>query len=489
MKALVKAPVTVPAIRVNPTAKRVARWVRVSDNEFAPECLDLLESPPTPMLRSTVCLFVLMGVAVVAWGCLAGIDTVAVAQGRVQPSGRSKVVQPLEAGKVAEILVADGSVVKKGDPLILLDPTLATAERDAAAAALDSVHAEIARRRTEIRAIAAGTPCCPPIEFPHGVGNASKAREKKVMIADMAQVIANRNAMRAQIAEQVATKQRLAATVVARGQLVAVLQKRLDMKLALIRMGAGTRNDVLDAQQRMEQETTNVAYDQGQLAETDAAIVALQRKSDAADKSFLDDQAQKLEDARRKRDRFEQALVKAQAQLEHTRLAAPIDGTVQQLTVTTLGQVVKSGQPLLVLVPSSGAIEVEAYVLNKDIGDLAVGQDAVVKVDAFPFNHYGTLAGKVVRISHDAVEGTDSVPPDPATLDSRGRDLGALGTQNLVFPATIRLDKPVLTINHQQTRLTAGMTTSVEIITGNRRIIELLITPLHEAVSQAGHER
>ena len=289
-----------------------------------------------------------------------------------------------------------------------------------------------------------------------------------------------------QIGQKVATKQRLLASVEARGRLIGVLRSLLSMKSALLKMAAGTRTDLIDAQQRLQQEETNRAYDQGQIAEAEAGIAELRRKSDEADKQFADAQAAKLEDARRGRDRAEQDLARALARLDHSTLTSPIDGTVQQVAVTTVGQVVKPGQSLLVVVPYDGEVDVEALVLNKDVGDIAVGRDAVVKLDAFPFTKYGTLEGTVTTISQDLVDGSHSVLPST--------DLGKVGapdanSPNLVFPVTVRLSRANMIIDHKLTPLVPGMTASVEIPTGRRSVLDYLIQPAIETFSQAGHER
>ena len=106
-------------------------------------------------------------------------------------------------------------------------------------------------------------------------------------------------------------------------------------------------------------------------------------------------QSQALATAIEKRPAAKQDLIKASLRQARMTLTSPIDGTVQQVAVTTIGQVVTPGQPLLVVVPSAGPIDVQAQVENKDIGFVEVGQEAIIKIDAFPFTRYGTLTGKV----------------------------------------------------------------------------------------------
>jgi hemolysin D len=166
---------------------------------------------------------------------------------------------------------------------------------------------------------------------------------------------------------------------------------------------------------------------------------------------------------------------------------------VQQLAITTLGQVVAAGAALLVVVPSGGSIEIEALVQNKDIGFVSVGQHATVKVDAFPFTRYGTLDGTVVRVSRDAVDERDASGSSDTLSVARGGGVspvsGTPRTQNLVFPVTVELVRDVIPTESGVVRLSAGMTTNVEIRTGSRRVIDYVLAPIRETVSQAGHER
>ena len=134
--------------------------------------------------------------------------------------------------------------------------------------------------------------------------------------------------------------------------------------------------------------------------------------------------------------------MKASTKHERTRIAAPLTGTVQQLAVNTVGQVVSPGQALMTIVPFDTAIEIEALIQNLDIGFVEPGQTAVVKIEPFPFTRYGTVDGTVTRVSRDAVDEREasalSDPKSSAKPQSYSPPELSRG-QNLVFPATIAL--------------------------------------------------
>ena len=151
-----------------------------------------------------------------------------------------------------------------------------------------------------------------------------------------------------------------------------------------------------------------------------------------------------------------------------TVLVSPIDGTVTQLSVHTLGAVVKPADPLLIIVPKGEELIVEAMVLNKDIGFVREGQDAEVKLEAFPFTRYGVIKGTIERISTDSVD---------------NKELG------LVFPCLVKLHATHISAGMKKIALAPGFSATAEIKTGDRRIIEFLLSPLSRRLQEAGRER
>lgn len=490
-----KLPILAPARALSPrrlTERVRAMAVTRENQEFLPAHLEILDTPPSPkatLFTWTICL---MFAVALGWSFLAKLDIHAVASGRIQPSGRSKVVQPFETGKVQAVYVENGARVKEGDVLIELDPTEAEADLAARRSDLAALDAQIIRRRATIAAVEANDPKV-TARFPDSIPAAVQAREQAAMLADISQYVTTRDALLAQIAEKEATQKRFAASIEARERLKAVLKERADMRETLVAKAAGTRAAVIDAVQQVEQVSADLAYDRGQLIEAQAAAQSLQRRVEQNASETIAKQHQSLTEAAQKRDALRQDVIKAAFKRDRTRLTAPISGTVQQLAVTTLGQVVTAGQPLLVVVPNEGPIEVEALVQNKDIGFVMPGQDAVVKIDAFPFTRYGSIEGKVLRVSRDAVDDKDANGGADAVAVGRGQSLapvsGTPRTQNLVFPVTIELSRSTIEADGKTVALTPGMTTTVEIRTGSRRVIDYVLSPVKETTSTAGHER
>lgn len=465
---------------------------KLVDREFLPAAMELLVTPPSPIARVLLLSICAIFFFALVWSYFGWIDIHAVAPGKIQPSGRSKVVQPLEPGRIVAINVDNGSRVNAGDVLLELDATESSADREAQARDLESATAEALRRRAAIAAAQRRSLDDALVDFPIMISDTVRRREDKVLTADLAQLKSTIASLNAQLAEKLATKERLISTIAAREKLLALAKERVAMREQLDARGAGSRALIIEALQQYETLVTTDAGDRGQLIETAAAMHSLEKKIEELVSQFVADQTQKLADVERKRDRLTQELIKAQSKTERTQLRAPISGTVQQLSVASLGQVVSTGQSLLTIVPLDGAIEIEALIANKDIGFVEAGQSAVVKVEAFPFTRYGTIDATVAKVSRDAVDersatnlsdAQNSAKPQSETSPQSSR------TQSLVYPATINLAQHSILIDGKEVALTPGMAVTVEIKTGQRRAIDYLLSPLREVTVQTARER
>ena len=462
------------------------------DLEFLPAALEILVAPPSPVAMGMIASIATITVCALAWSYFGWLDIYAIANGKILPSGGSKIVQPLEPGKVTRINTENGARVAAGDALLELDGTETAADRETQVRDAESVRAELARRNAAMVSAETGDFTQRAIAFDASIGEATRRREGAAFIADMAQLKSNIGGIEAQIAEKAATKKRLAASIEARSQLLALARERLEMRKEMDARGAGSRALVLETQQQLEMQLTTDAGERGQVWETDAAVVSLEKKREQIVTQFTAEQAQKIVDAERRLDKIEQDLLKAKARNERTVMRAPIAGTVQQLAVTTIGQVVSSGQALMTIVPADGAIEVEALIANQDIGFVKLNQHAVVKVEAFPFSRYGVIDAEVSKVSNDAVDDRDgSAMGDAASAGGPARSTPTRSSraQTLVFPATLKLARRSISVDGSDVPLSPGMAVTVEIKTGERRVIDYVLSPIRETISQSAHER
>ena len=517
-----------------PPAPRIASAVSGRDREFLPAALEILESPPPPApiaLMATICIFAL---AALAWSFFGRLDVHAVAAGKVETAGYSKVIEPLDPGKVAAIHVEAGLPVKAGDLLFELDPAEANADDAAAEDALNAGRAEIARRRFAIEAVrnaegeetradvgqenvagakatsaAVGSGDRPttapsPVEtlagrpefavaWDEGLPEPFRLREEAVLRADLTQLSDALKALDKQMAQKLATKKRLDMSIAFQRTLMDTLNARVATRQEAIDRNVGTKINLYDAKEGLERSQAQLASDEGQLIETDAALRELLTERTKTVSQFIADNENKLAEASRKADEAREARAKAKTRLARTKLTAPIDGVVQHTAVTTVGQVVTTGQQLAVITPAGGRLQVEALVPNLDIGFVRLGQPAVIKVEAFPFTRFGVLHGKVVKIAPAAIpeeEAKRFLANASATANAAQAPGPAPGQpENFVFPVTVALDETAMKIDDAIIPLTPGMTVTIEIKTDSRRVIDYLLSPLAKIASEAARER
>ncbi|MBR0904583.1 HlyD family type I secretion periplasmic adaptor subunit [Bradyrhizobium liaoningense] len=487
MNALVKFPVQrkpgLPA-----TIKRGGK--QLDHLEFLPANLEILETPASP--NASIMLWILCGLLAtfLIWSWFAHLDIHAVARGRIQPSGRSKVIQPLEPSKVLSFNLKNGDYVKTGQTLINLDPTDAVADRVNLTSQREWLEAEISRRTTAVQAVRGGEYDV-IVQFPSLVSEPIAQQQRAAMLADIGQYKASKDSLDAQRDEQDARRLRLMGSVNAREQLIASLRERVEMRQRLVALDSGTRASVIDALQSLQDQETNLAYDRGQIGEAAAAKVSAEKKVAQLTEEFVAKQTQALVDAKSKLSDVKERLVKASAREDRTVMKSPIDGTVQQLVVTTVGQVLTAGQAVMVIVPNGAALEVEALVENQDIAFVKPGQEVTLKVDAFPFTRYGTINGIVQRVSSDAVDQREAglTADVSASQKSSSSTSSVSPVQNLVYPVTIQLLDSSINVDGHAVPLGPGMTLTAEVRTGNRRVIDYLLAPLREISSQAARER
>jgi hemolysin D len=297
-----------PAAKVSQPAPKSVQ-LTAADREFLPASLEILVTPPSPIARALLLTICGLFFFALAWSYFGRIDIYAVAPGKIQPIGGSKVVQPLEPGIITAIYVENGSHVNAGDLLLALDPTETAADREAQARDLEAASAEASRRKVAIAAAHTETLEPLPIEFPTNISDPVRRREEGVLAADLAQLRSSIANFKAQLAEKLATKQRLTTTIAAREKLIALARERVAMRQRLDDMGSGARAQTIESLEQLETQVTTDTGDRGQLIETDAAMRSLERKGEEAITQFIADQSQKLAEVERKRDHLEQDLI------------------------------------------------------------------------------------------------------------------------------------------------------------------------------------
>jgi len=453
---------------------------------FLPAALEIVETPPSPVGR--VLAFVVIAVFCVAlgWAIFGTVDIVAVAPGKIIPSGRTKVIQPFETGVVRAINVRDGESVKVGDALLELDPTMAGAELGHLKTDLMAAQLEAARLRA---AIAENND--PTLDFqpPEGASPDAIEMHRRFLTSQAAEHQAKIQEIKRQEAQKEAERETIKATINKLGETIPLLQQKVDVRKYLAEKELGSKLQYLTDLQELVGQQQDLLVQKSRYREAGEAIAALveTRIRTAAEyqRTLLDELAK----AQQKAAGLAQDVIKAEQRTKLQYLTAPVDGVVQQLAVHTIGGVVTPAQALAVIVPQDSHLEIEAMVPNRDIGFVEAGQEAAIKIDTFSFTRYGLLHGKVLSVSPDAI--ARDKPQDKSTDKSQGTEQGSSEPkgQELVYAARVSLDRTQMQVESKLVNLSPGMAVTVEIKTGSRRMISYLLSPLLRYAQESLRER
>ena len=399
----------------------------------------------------------------IVWSTQAAMVEVSSGQGRVIPSGRIKLVQNLEGGIVQAIHVEEGLRVSKGDRLVSIDPVAA----DAALGENQATIRELSAAVEWMGALLAGRQ--PEFEKAEDGEHARLLDRNRTEFSSM--LSEQRATLRAieEQAEQkrlelVETEGRLANI----GTALGVAQEQFAMLSKLRKSRAASRADVLTAKSRkVELEGQRDAM-QLAIPRLRAAISEAKSRKEEQVASFRSRLSQRLNETSARLAALRQSVAVDVDRVSRAELRAPVDGIIKVLHANTIGQVVKPAENIVEIVPIDDKLLVRVEVSPKDIAFLHPGQDAVVKLTAYDYALYGALKGKVVRIGADSI------------VDDRG---------NTHFPVDVRGEANWSESGEERLPILPGMVATVDIVTGNKTLIDYITKPIHRTATGAFGER
>jgi hemolysin D len=438
---------------------------------FLPAALEVMETPPSPTKRLFGAIILALFCLAIGWSIVGSVDIIATAPGRIMPSGRTKVIQPFETGVVRAIHVRDGQKVKAGEVLIELDPTMTAADVEHLKSDLVAMQLYVARLRAALSDD-------PPANFkpPAGADPDKIEMNRQFLISQVAEQKAKVAETERQRLQKAAERDTVAAGIGKLEATIPILKERLGIRKYLYESELGSKITYLADLQELTNQQNDLLVQRGRLREAEAAIAVLSETKVKTRAEYRHKLYADLSEAEQKAAGLSQDVIKAERRANLQVLTAPVDGVVQQLAVHTIGGVVTPAQPLAVVVPFDSRLEIEAMVSNRDIGFVSVGQEAQIKVDTFTFTRYGLLKGRVLSVSGDAItrnkpaEGDAANGAPAATSEPRG--------QELVYAARISLDRTEMQVDDKLVKLAPGMAVTAEIVTGRRRIISYLLSPI-----------
>lgn len=430
--------------------------LKANEADFLPAALALQLAPVSPTARWTARILMILIVFMLLWAVFGKVDIIVSSSGKIIPSSHTKTIASVETARVERIYVQDGQTVHAGEPLVLLDTHMIDHEKNRAQVSVDMATLQVERSRALLASINANT----FIALTHVEMIApEKVADARHLLDSQWQNFASR------IAESA-------------GEI-----NRYNLQLPIVRSRAENykelaRNHDVSVSSWQEKEQDKIELE-GKLADArhqlESFITDTRKKTEDQLAEGLKQQAEALQDVQR-----------AAAHKTQLQLTAPVDGTVQQLAVHTIGGVVTAAQPLMLIVPQQNQIEIEAIVENKDIGFIHKGQNAAVKIEAFDYTKYGMMQGEVSYVSRDAMNAGAGNPGE--NPQSRQSD-NAQKPQNSQYAIHVRLDNKTMDIDGEPSPLKPGMSASIEIKTGSRRVIEYFLSPLIQHTHESLNER
>lgn len=397
------------------------------------------------------------------WAANATLDEVARAEGRVIPSSQIQIVQNLEGGILAEVLTREGERITAGQSLMRLDDTRFASSFNESRLAYLAMDARIARLEAEIANTTFRAPADFPAEHLSLIDDERELYRRRSEELGSAIDILTQQLMQQQqgLAELRAETSKL--EVSAR-----LAQEEFHITEPLVETGAVSQVELLRLEGAVNESGGRLAVTRLAIPKAEALIAEAGRKIRERGEQFLREAQAELNDARTQRSRLAISSVALADRVRRTDVQSPVDGTVKQILVNSVGAVVQPGMDLLEIVPSNDTLLVEAKVRPADIAFLRPGQQATVKLTAYDFSIYGGLDSKLELISADTIS------------DERGE---------YFFKIQVRTQRNYLGTADNPLPIIPGMIATVDIMTGHKTVLDYLLKPLKRAQANAMSER
>jgi len=397
------------------------------------------------------------------WASWAELDEVTSGIGQVIPSGQVQVVQNLEGGIVAELLVRSGQVVEKNQVLLRIDDTRFLSSLKEAR----SRYLSLLLKRARLQAESEGR----QLEFPAEMAKEAPdlvREEQDLFLARRDELENNRSILAAQVDQR---SQELSEAKARQGHLtrsLSLLAQELEMTEPLVEAGAISEVDVLRLRRQVNDLRGELESVKLSLPRLQSLLQESRKKAEEVELRFRSDAREQLSEILAEISQLEQSNVALQDRVKRTAVRSPVRGTIKQILVNTVGGVIQPGMDLVEIVPLDDSLLIEAKISPRDIGFLRPGQEAVVKISAYDFAIFGGLAGKVEHISADAIEDDES---------------------NSFYLVHVRTDRNYLGTSENPLQVISGMQAEVDVLTGKKTVLQYLLKPVLRAKQNALRER
>lgn len=421
----------------------------------------------SPMYQSRWALLLMIALIIfgfLIWAYLFEIEEVTRGTGRVIPSSQLQVVQSLEGGIVREIGVSEGDIVEAGQVLMQIDDTgfqskQGELQKQETALLAEQVRLEAeATARTELNYDAAFIAAHP----------LATAVEKEVFYSRKTQFEIELAVLNGALAQRRSELAELEALLVKRAAVIAPLSEEQALISKHVAQNVAPRIELLRINSRLAEMRGDLAVGTASRFRMEAALAQATSEIEAARSRYILSARERLARVQVELAVVREVLKAADDRVLRTQLRAPVRGTVNRLSVTTLGAVIQPGAPVVEIVPSDDGLLIEANILPSDVAFIKPGDKVSVKITAYDYLVYGALEGDVTRIGADTI------------TDPEGREF---------FKVVVRTQTNFLGPADDPLPVTPGMTASLDIQTGQKTVLNYLLKPLRRAQAEALRER
>jgi adhesin transport system membrane fusion protein len=424
---------------------------------------DLRRKARSSAWRGFALLACLLLALVIFWARNVELDQFVSGEGEVAPSDKVKVIQHLEGGSIAELFVTDGQAVKEGDPLVVVNLAISGTNREELGARLDALNLSRARLLAE----SSGQDFTAPADI--------AKRRPDLAAAEQVAFQARRTELESRLrgAEERVKQQELAVremttTASAMATDMELARKNFEMSADLLRDGLTSKMDHLQREREVKLLEGKLATLRASVPKAKAALAEAEQALNEEKSKFTSSVTADLGAVEEELARTQELMAEAQVQAQRRTIRSPVDGIVKNLRFHTLGGVIRPGDPIMEVVPANEDLVIEARLLPQDIGLVKVGQPVRVKISAYDFTRFGTLAGTLTFVAADSVNDADGRP---------------------FFQAQVKPERMFLGAQPGDMPITPGMTATVDVKTGTRSVLEYLLKPVVRLSYDAFHER
>ncbi len=406
--------------------------------------------------RRLIHLFLVLVIVLIAWAYYAQVDELVRGQGKVIPSKQLQVIQNLEGGILSELLVEEGQQVKKGEILLKLDDTQFNSKFQERRQTVLAVKANIARLRSEL----AGED---KIVFSDELEkNAPEILEEqsRLFFHRKVQLDAAQRLIDLQIKQETQglSKAKFERDQAQRQQRLA--EKELSILKPLLKAGVVSEMETIRAEKEALKARGDALGLEFAMPSIETKIEELKDKQKQLRINFNADTQTELNKYLDELALISQTSGALEDRLDRTQVRSPVNGTVKQVMLTTLGGVVQPGMDLISIVPLEDSLLIETKIRPSDIARLYPGQKAMVKFTAYDFTIYGGLEAELVHISADSISHEDGESFYLVRVKTFQNNLGSM-------------EKPLPII--------PGMVAEVDILTGKKTLLSYVLKPILKA--------